>query len=367
MKAELRDRLVSLGRTLVDQERARVIVQPSAARDGFWFGGGNLVRDGEGCLFITGRYRNVGDSTTGLGKGDRGLELAIFTSCDSGETFRKIVSLSKADLSASPGEVVSIEGTALNWTDNGVELIVSTEKLSHSYPGELAAFQKPGTGVWSIDRLSTSTVPELAHSKVTPLIVSDNPEHLHVKDPVIHNGADGATVLFFCTHPFGWSSSNPAYCIRPQGREDFGPPQFSFFRRGFTWDVAATRISDLLALDGQILGVDGSVQLVFYDGAECLRPHTENPAAVSRPRGYSCEEIGGLAFTINDEYQKIERLSVLQPFFISPHGTGSSRYVHTLATPEGIYATWQQAQPDGSQPLVMNFVDSDTVRRILSG
>ncbi|MCK4514818.1 MAG: hypothetical protein KAU31_06140, partial [Spirochaetaceae bacterium] len=146
-----------------------------------------------------------------------------------------------------------------------------------------------------------------------------------------------------------------------------GTPQFSFFCRGFTWDVAATRITDILSLDGEMLGVDGSVQLVFYDGAECLRPHTENPAAVSRPRGYSCEEIGGLAFATNDQYDEMERLSALKPLFISPHGTGSSRYVHTLSTREGIYATWQQAQPDGSQPLVMNFVDSDTVRRILSG
>ncbi len=366
MNATLQDGLVSLGRALIDQDHARVIVRPNADKDGYWFGGGNLVQDSEGCLYITGRYRNAGDSTTGLGKGDRGLELAIFASRDDGQTFQKTVSFSKEDLSASPGEVVSIEGTALNWTENGVELIISTEKLSHSYPDELAAFQKPGTGVWSIDRLSAPTVGELAQSEVTPLISSDNPEYLHVKDPVIHTTADGATVLFFCTHPFGWSSSNSAFCIRPRGGKEFDAPKFDFFRRGFTWDVAATRISDVLPLSWEMLGVEESIQLVFYDGAECLRPHTENAAAVSRPRGYSCEEIGGLAFTTNDQYDHLERLSVLRPLFISPHGTGSSRYVHTLATREGVYATWQQAQPDGSQPLVMNFVDSDTVRRILS-
>jgi hypothetical protein len=262
--------------------------------------------------------------------------------------------------------VLSIEGTALNQTPDGVELFVSTEKRTHSYPSDLAKFQKPGTGVWSIDRIAAADVAGLAEAPVEPLVSSDNPQHIHVKDPVVHTTDDGSTVLLFCTHPFCWSTSNSAYCIRAAGQESFGDPVFDFFPRGSTWDVAVSRITDVLSLPGSLLGTEDSVQLVFYDGAECIRSHSENAAAVRRPRGYSCEEIGGLAVTVNNDLRRLERVSSLHPLFISPWGTGSSRYVHTLVTEDGIYASWQQAQDDGSQPLVMNFLDWDRAGRLLA-
>jgi hypothetical protein len=367
MDQQVKSRLSDLGRAIVDQQKARIIVKPYEEKSGFWFGGGNLVEDAEGAMHLVGRYRNAGDSTTGLGKGIRGLELAIYSSADRGRTWNKTVSFSKDRLSRKSGEVVSIEGAALNIHNGRYELFVSTEKNSISYPKELSSFQKPGTGVWSIDRMEAGTITGLGKAKVTPLVAGDSPEHLHVKDPVVHTAGDGSTMLVFCTHPFGWSSSNSAYCVRPAGASRFGKPDFTFFPRGNTWDVAVSRISDILTISRDVSGLDETFQLVFYDGAECIRYHEENPTAVKRPRGYSCEEIGGLAAAADDRLDRIERLSVLTPFFLSPWGTGSSRYVHTLAATEGIYATWQQSQADGSQPLVQNFVNWDRVKTILRG
>jgi hypothetical protein len=62
----------------------------------------------------------------------------------------------------------------------------------------------------------------------------------------------------------------------------------------------------------------------------------------------------------------MERLSRLEPLFVSPWGTGCSRYVHTLVTEAGILATWQQSQVDGSQPLVGHWLAMDEVERILA-
>ena len=62
--------------------------------------------------------------------------------------------LSKQDLSAHQ-EVVSIEGVSLLpslQASGQFELYVSTEKKI-SYPKQLIHFQKPGTGVWSIDHI----------------------------------------------------------------------------------------------------------------------------------------------------------------------------------------------------------------------
>jgi hypothetical protein len=57
----------------------------------------------------------------------------------------------------------------------------------------------------------------------------------------------------------------------------------------------------------------------------------------------------------------MERLSTALPFFVSPYGTDCSRYTTALQTDEGVYTTWQQSQPDRSQPLVMCFTSRETI------
>ena len=68
----------------------------------------------------------------------------------------------------------------------------------------------------------------------------------------------------------------------------------------------------------------------------------------------------------DSEFPKIQRLSIDFPLFVSPNGTGCSRYVSTLFTRGGIMASWQQSQPDLSQPLVGNFLDAKNYKEILT-
>jgi len=359
-------KIVLLTNSLIDQRKSRTIVKTTSDAPGYWFGGGNMVEGPDGSLYLAGRYRSSGDARTGVGKGTRGHELAIFCSTDRGSTFEKILSLDKDDLRAEGKEVISIEGTALSCRNAGFELFISTEKAGIDYPEGLEEFKKPGSGVWTIDKITASTVESLQGAEVKPLLCSNSPEHIHVKDPVVHTTATGDTVLFFCTHPFGWSSSNSAYCIRPAGKEDFLDPVFDFFPRGFTWDVAVSRVTDVLSLPEPYLSCIDGCQIVFYDGAECIREHEENPNAVHRPRGYSCEEIAGLAVYPGDRIADIERISKIMPAFISPWGTGCSRYIHTCMTGDRIFAIWQQSQDSGAQPLVMNSLTMDEVQSTIA-
>ena len=87
----------------------------------------------------------------------------------------------------------------------------------------------------------------------------------------------------------------------------------------------------------------------------------------TRPRGYSCEEIGGAFFGWDENFARLDRLSDIEPLFVSPHGTGSSRYADAVFTTDGLLATWQQSQPDVSQPLVRHFVPLDEVERVFRG
>jgi hypothetical protein len=358
--------IVRFLQALVDQQRARVVIPPKRDDDGCWFGGGNLVRTEDGSLWLTGRYRVYGDSRTGLKAGERGLEAALFRSVDGGETFEKVRSWSKASLSRTGKTVLSIEGTALHQRSDATwELFVSSEK-DVSYPARVQAFQKPGTGVWSIDVMTGSSPETLDEGTLTDVVYTDEPDHLHVKDPNVFD-IGGTTTMAFCTHPFSWASSNTALAHRQTDDAPFEVGTWDALVRGNSWDVAAVRLTNVMRLPkvGLLAGA-GDLAVLFYDGAESLRSLDENPKAVSRPRGYSCEELGGAMVAPLQNIRDALRLSRYQAMFVSPYGTGSSRYLSTLMTQDALYATWQQAQPDGSQPLVMNTLSMREVQALLS-
>ena len=291
----------------------------------------------------------------------------MFASADGGASFEPVRSWSKAELSAH-GTVLSIEGTDLRRrAEGGVELFVSLEK-DVPYPDAYAAYQKPGTGVWSIDRMTGDTPASIDVATQETVLRTRRPQSLHVKDPVTFEAADGATVLLFCSHPVSWASSNSGVAVRAAGATTFELASWEAVARGAIWDIAVTRVTDRLALPRVgLLREEPPTSVFFYDGAECMRPLEENPRAAKRPRGYSCEELGGAMWGRDAAFPAMERLSTVEPLFVSPTGTGSSRYVSTLLTKEFLYATWQQSQADRSQPLVMNALPMERVEAILSG
>ena len=110
-----------------------------------------------------------------------------------------------------------------------------------------------------------------------------------------------------------------------------------------------------------------ALSLYFYDGAECLRQLDAHKKAVDRPRGYSCEELGGLAYGFDREFPRLHRLSRLEPLFVSPEGTGCSRYGSVLTEEDGgLFATWQRSTRTRSPPLCGHRLTSRQVASLLS-
>lgn len=242
------DCLRALAEALVDQHRARVLVEPNRRASGFWFGGGNVVADAQGTLWLCGRYRNAGDSRLGLEAGERGLACAVFASRDGGHSFAKVRQWSKADLSRPDAPVVSIEGTALYCRADGTwELYVSSEK-AWEYPEGLEAHRKPGCGIWSID-VMVGPAPDALDAGTLRSVLREQEDaaYLHAKDPVVYRQPDGGTHLVYCTHPYCWSSANTALAVRRPGREAFEVVTRQLVPRGPAWDVASTRVTCRLA------------------------------------------------------------------------------------------------------------------------
>ncbi len=365
LPAACEQKLINFAQALINQQNARVVVPPQQKASGFWFGGGNMVQAASGELYICGRYRNHGDSRTGLASGERGLEFAVFKSGPDAASFEKVLSIPKSGLGVNGLEVLSIEGAALHLSDRGVELFISTEKAGLPYPDEIASYLKPGAGVWTIEHAAAGDVAGLESAELKTVLSSREPQFLHVKDPFVYTTHQNELALLFCTHPFGWSSSNTAYALRPAGSDTFSEPDYTFFPRGNTWDVAMTRGTCLLDVPASAACNGRRVTLVFYDGGESLRNMDEHKAAVKRPRGYSCEEIGGVGYMLDGDFSNITRLSLNEAMFVSPMGTGCSRYVDVLDTGEQFHATWQQSQDDLSQPLVLHSLSKDEAMSLL--
>ncbi len=247
---------------------------------------------------------------------------------------------------------------------------MSTEKESR-YPESLREYQKPGAGVWSIDLLRGRTLEELHDAAPIPLLAGCEASHLHVKDPffwpkTVGDDQSSADALGFCSHPFGWSSSNSGRAELDADGLHVKSVRQCVLPRGATWDVAMTRATCILPVPAIGLFAERPHTLVFYCGGECLRPLEEHVTAKRRPRGYSCEEIGGAAVYVDHDLSTLVRLSETGPLFVSPWGTGCSRYVDVLATDDGFLATWQQSQSDESQPLVAHWsarADAESILR----
>jgi len=359
--------LADLASAIVDQQRARVAVKPQQKSSGFWFGGGNLVADTRGSLWLVGRYRDAGDSRSGLQQGKRGWQLSVLHASDVEAPFEEVGNLQKSSLGVNDRQVLSIEGSALRQLpDSSWELYVSSEKTNIGYPEPFTDYLKPDTGVWTIDRLRAQSIDGLLSAAVETVVESRELAHMHVKDPFLYELSSDQTLLLFCTHPYCWTSSNSAYVPMRDGDVIFRSAVYDFFARGFTWDVAMTRAT--CAWDVPAVGrfQDRQVTLLFYDGGESLRNMDEHETAMRRARGYSCEELGGVAYVLDRQFANVRRLSRYCPSFVSPWGTGCSRYVDVLTTKEGVIATWQQSQDDLSQPLVRHFLKMDDVHRCLA-
>ena len=85
------------------------------------------------------------------------------------------------------------------------------------------------------------------------------------------------------------------------------PPRLDLGRGGLAHYLSPARTQS------RRLRRTAALSLYFYDGAECLRQLDAHKKAVDRPRGYSCEELGGLAYGFDRDFPNLHRLSRLEP------------------------------------------------------
>ena len=310
---------------LFDPEQGQTIVAPPAESEGNWVGACNTVYDSEADQFYL--YHRVRQP-----RPVRGGKCVISSSND-GIRFSRIWELTKEALNST-----SIEKSALVKSANGHwRLYLSyvdpedqrwrTDVLEAAHPSQFDiatrrnVFTAADLGVEGVkdpfcftDKGKTYLLLSYAPGKTDA--TNEEKSEMHATSDIYNTGL---------------TKSSSGLAVSEDGLEfEWLGDVFSPSESG--WDCHAARLGSILVRPPVFIG--------FYDG----RPtHLEN-----------YEEKTGIA--VSTDLRRWHRISVDAPAIVSPHGTGSLRYIDPIELPGETRFYYEYARADGAHELRLNIV-----------
>jgi hypothetical protein len=305
----------------LDPTDSTVVLTPESDEPGFWVGCAAVLHEPEkGRFVLTYRRRRP----RGHSDGDRGYRCAVATSED-GVHFTDVWSVDKSEL-GSP----SMERFSLVRSTGGYELFIS--------------YVDPADNRWRIDVLEAEDIDGFDVATRTEVLTAASTGTEGVKDPyVLRQGPDTYLIASYAeqlpdgqggaqahatadiynvgatTHPTGLATSVDGQPFTWHGQ---------ILPVGSGWDGYQARLNSVVPLEtGGYLG--------FYDGSA---GHEEN-----------YEERTGLA-TSADLFTW-HRLTPDGPWTVSPHGTGSVRYVDAHLIDGQWWIYFETTRSDGAHEL----------------
>lgn len=306
-----------------DPEQSTVILRPESPGAGTWTGCPGVLYEPQHDRFLmTYRQRRPrGNPAT-----ERGWRCAVAASED-GIHFRDVWAVRKSELGTSSMERFCVFPAM----DGGYQLYLS--------------YVDPADNRWRIDLIEADAPDAFDVRRRKPVLTAASTGTEGVKDPYVmrmgpavylfasfasaetlsqaqraqaHASADiyntGTT-----THPTGLATALDGANFEWQG---------SVLAVGTEWDRYQARLNSLVPLPG-------GAWLGFYDG--------------SAGAGENYEERCGLA--LSHDLRHWNRLSVSAPWMVSPHGTGSLRYLDAVPVGDELWLYYECARADGAHDL----------------
>ncbi len=290
-----------------DPEDGTTILEPDAPGPGNWVGCPSVVYDAEReRILLTYRLRRP----RGGPPPDRGYECRIAESSD-GVRFTDLWSVTKDAFATTSMERFNLQRSPAG----GWLLYVS--------------YEHPEDGRWRIDVLEADAPdafdPASAHTVLTPAGTGTDA----VKDPyVVRVGPEYRMyVSTFLT------AAGPAPTCLAVSRDGL---EYRWLGEvldvGAGWDRYQARLSGIVRSAETFVG--------FYDGAASAAEDTE-------------ERLG---LAVSGDGRSWRRLSVDEPWLVSPHASGSLRYLDALELEGSRWLYYEAARADGSHELRLNCV-----------
>lgn len=310
----------TFARFLFDPSQGVTIREPPGSGAGYWAGAaGARYDDDSGAIYLYYRLRKPREQ-------GRGYECRVAVS-DDGLRFRDLWSATKERLGTESME----RGTL--WR--------SPEGTWRLYLGLV----DPRDRRWRIDMMEADSPAEFDPSRRATVLTAADIGAEGVKDPylmAIEGGVamivsyapspgrvDGSTAALMHAsgdiYNTGITRSHTGLAVSDDGKHFQW--RGDVFSPGDRWDAYAARIGTVLAADQKYLG--------FYDG--------------SRHVGENYEERTGLA--VSEDLVAWSRLTPEAPALVSPHASGSLRYVDAVRVGDDLLYYYEYARRDGSHEL----------------
>ena len=295
-------RLGSFGRW--DPEQGVTIMEPGAPGQGNWVGSPSVLYDpGRESVLMTYRRRRPRGEPD-----DRGYECGIAESRD-GVRFTEVWSIRKEQLRST-----SMERFNLHRDPDGRYLLYTS-------------YEHPDDGRWRIDVLEETSPDAFDPARARTVLAPAGTGTAAVKDPYVVR-AGPAYLMYVSTFLTAGGPAPTSLAISADGLE------YRWLGErlpvGTGWDRYQARLSCVLR--------SGPVFVGLYDGAASADEDTE-------------ERLGA---AVSFDLRNWERVTVDEPWLVSPHATGSLRYPDALELEGEWWVYYEYARPDGSHELRLN-------------
>jgi hypothetical protein len=307
----------------------RILREPAGFENGYWAGAPGVFYDSdEKAWYLTYRIRRPRGVVP-----DRGGEARIACSTDLKE-WRDLWSVTKDQFDSA-----SIERCALH----------------HGLDGQwryFASYVDPTDGRWCVSVLQSPKIHTLEAAHARPIFKARPLGLEGIKDPWIfeHQGIFHMILSVAVPTPKTGSQShstldifNTGECVSATGlatSRDLDQWEWRgviFAPEASGWDCYCRRVNSIVPHRGKFFA--------FYDGSAS---HAEN-----------YEEKTGLA--ASSDLRNWKSLTVGEPIFTSPHGSGSLRYMDVQIMGEEACLFYEFARPDGAHDLRLTKVKLDAM------
>jgi hypothetical protein len=299
-----------------DPQAGETVLAPDAAGRGCWVGAPSVVYDSQSRrVLMSYRRRRPRDGSVN----ERGYVGIVAQSTDGGRSFTEVWHVTKRQIGTSSLERFCLRrGPAGDWL-----LYTSWEDPPSSDRWRIDLLRAPEPEHFDISTAQSVIVPaDFGIDAVKdPYVISHDTQMLMYMSTFLRQHGPAPTSLASSRNSLRYTWRGEALAVGSSG----------------SWDAHQARLGCVVPFGGGFVG--------YYDGAGSEAMDTE--------------ERCGIACSV--DLTSWRRISVHAPALVSPHATGSLRYVDVVSIAGSWWAYYEYSRADGSHELRRNEVKADNV------